>query len=274
MRAKSVSIGGKKVKYVVKGEGQDIIFIHGMGGSHKGWEKVIKKVSKKFKCWAISLPGYRDFKIRRYAELIEEFIKKMEIKSPYIVGHSLGGLISIDFANRNSPEKMVLVAAPLTRITPEGLRNLFEVLNEKINENKKFESFAEWFLKRIPVTENQIKKLSFHVLLKYVKGIIEQDFPFNVNKLDLKNEFMLVYGKKDSILKIIHGLDLYEEIGAEKIVIIDAGHYIPSENSNELSEIIIEFFSEKPKSDLEDIIKTSIEGVDNLLSFIKDFSSD
>ena len=81
MKYPTVKIKGKEIEYFVKGDGKDIIFIHGLGSSLNIWKKAIDKLSKKFRCWAISLPEYEDFKIRRYSELIEIFIEKLKIQN-------------------------------------------------------------------------------------------------------------------------------------------------------------------------------------------------
>ncbi len=269
MKYPTVKIDGKEIEYFVKGEGKDIIFIHGLGSSLKIWKKTVNKIPNKFRCWAISLPMYKDFKIRRYSELIEIFIEKLKIQNPYIVGSSLGGLISIDLADRNEIGKMVLVSTPLTRITPKGLKMLIDSLDDKINEDESFEELSKWLLSRIPFTRNQLKKISIKSLVNYVRGIVDMNFPFDCSKLKLDEKFILVYGKDDFILKVLHGLDLYEEIGAEKIIVLDSDHFIPTKNPKKLADIIENFFTERPKSSLEDFVEFGVDYLKELLEFVK-----
>ena len=269
MKYPTVKINGKEIEYFVKGEGKEIIFIHGLGGSLKIWKKTVTEISNKFKCWVISLPEYKDFKIRRYSELIEIFIEKLKIQDPYIIGHSLGGLISIDLADRNEIGKMILVSTPLTRITPKGLKKLTDSLDDKINEDELFKELSEWLFSRIPFTKDRFEKTSIKSFLNYAKGIIGMDFPFDCSKLKLDEKFILVYGKDDFILKVLHGLDLYEEIGAEKIVVLDSNHSIPTKNPKKLADIIENFFTERPKSSLEDFVEFSVDSFKELLEFAK-----
>ena len=269
MKYPTVKINGKEIEYFVKGEGKDIIFIHGLGSSLKTWKKTINKISNKFRCWVISLPEFKDFKIRRYSELIEIFIEKLKIQDPYIVGSSLGGLISIDLADRNEIGKMILVSTPLTRITPKGLKKLANSLDDKINDDEFFKKLSKWLLLRIPFTKDRLKKISIKSLVNYARGIVDMDFPFDCSKLKLDEEFILVYGKDDFILKLLHGLDLYEEIGAEKIIVLDSNHSIPTKNPKKLADIIENFFTERPKSSLEDFVEFSIDSLKELLEFVK-----
>ncbi len=271
MKYLRVKINGEEIEYFVNGKGKNIIFIHGLGSSAKVWKKVINRLSNKFRCWTISLPKYKDFEIRIYSELIKGFIEKLKIENPYVVGSSLGGLISIDFANRNEIEKMVLVSTPLTRITPKGLKILIESLDKKINEDEFFKRLSEWFLSIIPATKKIMKKNSLKFFTKYIKGIANLDFPFDCSKLKLDEEFILVYGKDDLFLKILHGLEIYEEIGAKKIIVLDSGHSIPTKNPKKLSEIIENFFSDKPKDIIEVIVEFISESLEKLFDFIANF---
>ena len=70
-------------------------------------------------------------------------------------------------------------------------------------------------------------------------------------------------------MKILHGLDLYEEIGAEKIIVLDSNHFIPTKNPKKLADIIENFFTERPKTSLEDFVEFSIDSLKELLKLTK-----
>jgi pimeloyl-ACP methyl ester carboxylesterase len=107
--------------YTDEGQGQQtIIFIHGLGSYIPAWDKNIPDLSKQFRCIALDLPGYGKSSknphsglMSFYADIVVEFIKKMDLKNVTLAGHSMGGQISM-VAAIHYPEliKNLILAAP------------------------------------------------------------------------------------------------------------------------------------------------------------------
>ncbi len=99
-----------------------LILVHGWAGTFKNWEKVIPILEKDFKIIAINLPGCggseelsAEHTIKNYVNFLRDFVTTLQLSKFYLMGESLGGLISLDYAN-SSPDnlgKLVLVATPL-----------------------------------------------------------------------------------------------------------------------------------------------------------------
>jgi len=166
---------------------------------------------------------------------------------------------------------MVLISTPLARITPKGLKTLVESLDDKINENILFNKSSKWFFSRIPNVREIIGKSSIESFSNYSRGVVDLDFPFDASKLKLDERFILVYGKNDFLLKLLHGTELYEKIGAEKIIILDSDHSIPTKKPKKLSEIIENFFTEEPNDFLEVMVGSILQSIESLFDFIESF---
>lgn len=99
--------------YIDEGTGKEtIIFIHGLGSYIPAWKKNITDLSKKYRCIAIDLPGYGKSSknphsglMSFYANVVSEFIDKLELQNVVLAGHSMGGQISI-VAGLHYPEKI------------------------------------------------------------------------------------------------------------------------------------------------------------------------
>jgi len=78
-------------------------------GSHAYWEKVIPKLAEDFRVIAIDLPGHGDstsikeeHSIEDYADMLKDLLDQLNINQVTLFGHSLGGYITLAFAERYS----------------------------------------------------------------------------------------------------------------------------------------------------------------------------
>lgn len=93
------------INYEIIGDGQPLLFIHGLGSSLRDWEEQVPVFSKKFKVITLDLRGHGQtdkpkgpYSISMFAEDIAELIKSLKIDPVHIVGISLGGAIGFHLA--------------------------------------------------------------------------------------------------------------------------------------------------------------------------------
>jgi pimeloyl-ACP methyl ester carboxylesterase len=120
--AKQVQVDSLQINYVEAGKGETLLMIHGLGGNASHWKRNIETLSKKFRCIAVDLPGYgSSSKVERaeantqldfYADIIASLLKKLKIPTAVIMGHSMGGQVSMILALKYPAlvNKLVLVA--------------------------------------------------------------------------------------------------------------------------------------------------------------------
>lgn len=104
-------------------EGLALVFMHYLGGSAKTWYPVIENLKNDYDCIAFDMPGFgdseslEDMSIQSQAEALWENIENLNIKTPFLIGHSMSGKIA-SVMSLHSPEKisgLVLIApSPLT----------------------------------------------------------------------------------------------------------------------------------------------------------------
>ena len=129
--------------YVDEGSGDEtIIFIHGLGSYLPAWQKNVEGLKDSYRCIAIDLPGYgKSSKIPHtgmmtyYADVLVQFMDKLNIPNAVIAGHSMGGQIAMVTALEH-PEyvsRLILVSpAGFERFT-EGQKEWFrEVMTLKL----------------------------------------------------------------------------------------------------------------------------------------------
>lgn len=97
-----------------------ILILHGWGRSSDDWVETAKKIDGKAKVILLDIPGFggsinknnRTLSIFDYADIFSEFIKKEKLQNVTLVGHSLGGKISVVLANIYPNIKRLVLVSP------------------------------------------------------------------------------------------------------------------------------------------------------------------
>lgn len=91
----------------IKGKGKPIILIPGLASSGKVWEETTNTLEKNFECHILTLAGFANQKSisikQGYLPIIEneiiKYIKDELEEKPILIGHSLGGFLSLSVAS-------------------------------------------------------------------------------------------------------------------------------------------------------------------------------
>lgn len=109
---------GIKLAYIVEGEGDVIILLHGWGCDKSIWRKTTELLSSHFKVVAVDFAGFGSsdeprsvWGVEEYTRSLEALVAELGIERPTLVGHSFGGRVSILYASRNEVAKVILTDA-------------------------------------------------------------------------------------------------------------------------------------------------------------------
>jgi pimeloyl-ACP methyl ester carboxylesterase len=98
---------GGKVHYRVGGKGRAIVFLHGFLGSMKIWENLLPTLIKRYKVVLIDLPGHGStenfgyvHKMDLMAEAVKTVMHDLQLRRYVLIGHSMGGYVSMAFAEK------------------------------------------------------------------------------------------------------------------------------------------------------------------------------
>jgi len=117
------------INYVQYGNksGKDVVLLHGWGQNIEMMDPIGKALSKDFHITILDLPGFGGstepsygYTIYDYYEVLCEFLDRLKIKKPIIIGHSFGGRLSILYSAKKEVEKVVLLASPFKRSTKKN----------------------------------------------------------------------------------------------------------------------------------------------------------
>ncbi|MBN2028266.1 MAG: alpha/beta hydrolase [Actinobacteria bacterium] len=120
-----LSLGGARISYADSGGGEPLLFLHGWIGSGALWNLMAPWLSERFRVIVPDLPGHGDsgipagfsFDLDAFSRFIEEMRTELELPSLTLVGHSMGGSISMYYAGRypGGVERLVLIDSPASR---------------------------------------------------------------------------------------------------------------------------------------------------------------
>jgi pimeloyl-ACP methyl ester carboxylesterase len=96
-----------EIKYQEYGQGKTIVFLHGFLESSAIWEDFAQELSAKFRIFTIDLPGHggsgvlaEEHSMELMAEEVKNILEIEGIQKIMLVGHSMGGYVSLAFAEK------------------------------------------------------------------------------------------------------------------------------------------------------------------------------
>ena len=270
-----------RLAYVEIGEGkQTLLFLHGMGSNLKAWYKNILTLKNHYRCIAIDLPGFGQsdrlaeaFTIERAREVVIAFIRSKGFERVSLVGHSMGGQISIAAAHA-APELItsLILCAPagievfteseielITKFFTADLLTTYSAKMIERNYHLNFHKMPEDAFFMIAERQALMKEaeayLSFcEVVAESTKSIISN----NVLELlgDLENRVMILYGKEDKLIphhivhpeKTIYGIAeaAEKQIKNGELKIYDnCGHFLQWEENEKFCSDLIAFLNNR-----------------------------
>jgi 3-oxoadipate enol-lactonase len=124
-----LTVNNISLYYETHGQGQPLVFIHGLGSSTKDWENQIPVFADKYQVIAFDLRRHGQsekpegpYTIPMFAADLAGLLNALKIDSAHIVGISLGGAVAFQFA-LDYPEMVksltIVNSAPTLGGTPE-----------------------------------------------------------------------------------------------------------------------------------------------------------
>jgi pimeloyl-ACP methyl ester carboxylesterase len=111
MEIKTVTIGGKKIRYSDRGQGMPIVLLHGFIERVEIWEWMSATLSENNRVVCIELPGHGGSEciaevqtMEAMANHIHVLIDRLELKNYVMIGHSMGGYIALAYAEQYEHE--------------------------------------------------------------------------------------------------------------------------------------------------------------------------
>lgn len=256
----SISLStGVTLSYVESGnrQGTTIIFLHGFTDSWRSYEKVIPLLPTDLHTISITHRGHGNsskpeagYAIKDFAGDVAAFIKSKGLGPCIIVGHSLGGLITQQFAldHPDLTKAIVIVSSDAGFGNNPGLPEFRDEIN-KLRGSVDY-AFADAFQKSTivkPVDSayivqcvNESMKVPLRVWKDIINEIIKVDFSNQLYKINVPA--LILWGSKDLICSLDDQKLMKEKIKNSTLHIYEGtGHALHWEDPERFADDIVKF---------------------------------
>lgn len=237
----AIIIDEKIVHYEVLGRGKPILFLHGWLGSWRYWIPAMQSASASFRAYALDLWGFGDtaketekYGLEQQIELLDSFLNEMGIGKVALIGHGLGGIVSLMYAAKHSfvVDRIMLVGLPIHASDIDGRL-----------KTESPDALMSWMLSQEPTTEAaraEVPKSDGEAIKISLQEIENVDI-LNISKeLDTAN--LLVHGQRDPAIKVpdlsTNG-DLPSSL--QHIIFDESGHFPMLDQPNKFNRLVNDF---------------------------------
>ncbi|MDM5226887.1 alpha/beta fold hydrolase [Cytobacillus sp. NJ13] len=260
MDAKIKNVNGTAISYYDEGTGEPLVLLHGFCGSKDYWAGMISVLAENFRVIAVDLPGHGgsglpagDPSIEKMAEVIKGAIEEMELDKISLFGHSLGGYVTLAFAEayEDKLKSFSLVHSTASPDSEEGKKGR-DAASGKIDKEG-IESFIDGLVPKLfapgekhPEEIQVAKEIGYRTRPEGAKAALKamklrEDRSHVLKSTELP--VLLVAGEKDQIVPPEKSFAV-EGPNIKQMTIKAAGHMSMYEAPQELAEIIQRFLKE------------------------------
>ena len=225
-----------------KDKGKDIILLHGWGQNIEMMKPLGDSFSNKYRITILDFPGFgqseepkEPWNIEKYNSMLEEFINKVGIKKPIVIGHSFGGRVAIRYSARNPIEKLVLFGSPCIRIT-ENLSLTVKFL-KKLKTLPGLNSFGEYMKKYIGSRDY---KAASPIMRQTLVDVVNEDLSKYAREIE--EPTLLIWGEYDTEAPVNEARELEKIMIDAALIVLPGTHYAYLENLPRVVNILNNFF--------------------------------
>lgn len=230
------TIQGNSVYYDEEGSGKSIVFVHGACENSSFWNHQ-KSLSDRYRVIALDLPGHGRSKsmvegavdVRKYASIVMEFVAKTCPDQALLVGHSMGGAITLLNAieQPQNLKGVVLVATgaklgvlPSIR---EGLRTRFGETVKSVVGPRQFAATTN--LEVVRFVTNEIMKCKGQTASADYEACNGFDVRQRIRSINLPT--LIMVGEEDKMTPVTWSTYMKENIPKSKLVILKESSHLP-----------------------------------------------
>jgi pimeloyl-ACP methyl ester carboxylesterase len=231
------------VHYEVYGRGRPVILLHGWLGSWGLWQETMGFLGQYYRTYALDFWGFgesgkkRDsYDVQDFVSLVDQFMEQLGIMTAPLVGHSMGGTVSLAVAIQfpHRVRKVVVVGSP---IVGSSLNFLLKLFGMKIPAYVVYHNMwafrlfyrvlGPWYTRdpRWPqMMDRDLSTTTLESFLYSIASLRRTDLRTRLNQV--KAPAMGVYGAKDIVVNPNQWQPMQVGIPQARILrYSDAGHF-------------------------------------------------
>ena len=266
-----IKVGQFNARYWVVGDkGSPVILIHGIGQYVEHWASAISALAEHHQVYAVDLPGHGktdkplniSYTLDDLSQFIKDLMSALGIEKAHIVGHSLGGAISMRLVLRQTAAVDRLVLVDSGGFGRE-VSMMFRILSLPL--------LGEMFTRPSLSGSATLLKMFVHSPANITDEMIEHNYQMstlpgaqqsvlkalrtNVNfwgQIDnspdiraitsITNPVLVIWGRQDNLIPAAHAEIAAEGFPNVRVQIIDnCGHFPMLEHASEFDRLLLDF---------------------------------
>ncbi len=259
------------VHYETYGRGRPVLFLHGWLGSWELWRqsRTIEELGKDFKTYSLDFLGFGElgyrgdnFSVANFTLLVNQFMDRLGIVKAPLVGHSMGGTVSLSAAMR-FPEKVVKIVVIGSPIHGSSLSPLLRVAGYQawIDLAETTPRLYDVFMGGLRVAlrgyayllakdgkalgkmfTSDLSKLTVRPFFQSITTLRQTDLRPRMNEVRLP--VLGIYGKKDIIVHPNQGDVLQQTVPHSKVLsFAESGHFPMLDEPQRFHEAVRDFLN-------------------------------
>lgn len=258
-----------KINFIVEGEGEPIVLIHGLGASLYNWDYLIPELAASgYKSIALDLPGHGDshksddpdhYHMDKVFSAFEKWVEALEIEQPfYLLGHSMGAYFCLKLALLH-PSKIKGLVLVDPYYSPDHLSSLIRMVSRRTGISKKvLNATPEWLI--YPLVKNN-KNIAVNLSNDMVKQMTSDFKRIDPNCLhitsttsdltpylsDVEQDVLILWGENDRTISPRSFQYLVQHIPRSRgKQVAGAGHTPHLSKPKEFNQHVIQFLNSIP----------------------------
>jgi pimeloyl-ACP methyl ester carboxylesterase len=243
-----------------------VILLHGWLGSWGLWQETMAYLGRFYRTYALDFWGFGEsgkkresYAVQDFVSLVDQFMEQLGINQAPLVGHSMGGTVSlavtIQYPHR--VKKVVVVGSPIVGSSLSFLLKLFGrkwiayvVYNNMWAFQLFYHSLASLYTKdsRWPqMMDRDLSKTTLESFLYSIASLRRTDLRPKLNEIKIPT--MGMYGRKDIVVHPMQWKDLLSGVPQARIERFqEAGHFIMLDEPQHFAEMLKDFLDgDSPK---------------------------
>jgi len=230
-----------------------LLFLHGWRSQKEVWETVIKRFKdlkiERLDAYAIDLPGFgvssapaEAWSVGDYAEVVRDFIEKMELKNIIIIGHSFGGRVGIKLAAGHPELVNKLVLVDSAGFIDKSSKNKILAWTSALVRPFFRPKFMQGMRRKIYQSIGASDYLDSPGLQRTFVNVVKEDLSEDMKGIKIPT--LIITGENDKDTPIAFGEKMQELIPNSKFQILkNAGHYSFLDQREEFVKIVEKFIN-------------------------------
>lgn len=237
-----INVKNLSINYIQYGEGNDIVLLHGWGQNIEMMRPIGDNFQDRFRITILDFPGFGEseepkeaWTIEDYELMLEEFLKKVNVKKPIVIGHSFGGRVAIRYSARNPISKLVLFGSPCIRIQEElslGVKML-----KKLKTLPGLNGIGEYMKKFIGSRDY---KAASPIMRQTLVNVVNEDLSKFAREIE--EPTLLIWGTNDTEAPLNEAKELEKIMLDAALITLPGTHYAYLENLPRVVTILDNFF--------------------------------